>query len=343
METICCNLYDCICTYGLQTEYSGILAKAHPHCTNLAALNEVLFGMSVDKLHEVLIMVQITWPSIKTLVRFCKDITPFVIQARKDARAEKSRAVFQSIATSLEKLSMEKTAPAPVSESISPQDPKPAPEQSSEPAQEPVVVPGPDSSPLDIDSWYKENETVVDQWLVSKNIVGHARCVGPYLATHGLDDLLKLYLKKYDISANLMTQTFQYAVEAGHFETVKMLRGMGYELHDSLTLSAIRGKRLDILEWLVLEGCKVNSYDTNLAAELGDLEILKWLKEKDCTLVPGAFAKAAKNRHSHILQYLLENNLPVDEDALNEVLKSGLITMKVNPIRFEAVPASGSA
>lgn len=183
----------------------------------------------------------------------------------------------------------------------------------------------------DYASWYEANTPAVSAWIdTQKPSESTVMNICSYLAAHGLVELLDQYLgqnrKPWEQSAFI----YKYAIKSGSIDVLKILRKHGFQLHDSLTLTAIREDRINILKWLYQEGSVMNGCDTKVAAECGRLEILKWLFELRCNISDVVAAAAVENKHSHILEYLLEKQCPINTDTLSVAIKSGMIKITIS-------------
>jgi len=71
--------------------------------------------------------------------------------------------------------------------------------------------------------------------------------------------------------------------------------------------------RVTFMEYLVNNGCVLNSSIFVCAAERGYLNIMKWLKENGCPWGPATFAYAAKYGNLDNMKWLKENGCPWDK------------------------------
>jgi hypothetical protein len=73
---------------------------------------------------------------------------------------------------------------------------------------------------------------------------------------------------------------------------------------------AARFSNLEILKWLIREGCLCDENICQGAAEGGHLELLKWAKDNQCPWNHTVCALAAEKGHLEILKWARENGCP---------------------------------
>lgn len=80
-----------------------------------------------------------------------------------------------------------------------------------------------------------------------------------------------------------------------------------------LCSQAARMERLDILDWLVAEGCTTGPDIAPIASACGNTEILQWVIENshDFEWNGRCVPEAAENGHLHTLEFLLKNGCPL--------------------------------
>jgi hypothetical protein len=84
-----------------------------------------------------------------------------------------------------------------------------------------------------------------------------------------------------------------------------------------------------------------------IAAEVGNLDVLKWARENDCPWDDETCANAAEGGHLEVLKWARENDCPWDEDTCANAAQGGhLETLKWGarerlPVERDDVRASG--
>jgi hypothetical protein len=79
-----------------------------------------------------------------------------------------------------------------------------------------------------------------------------------------------------------LTQDLKYARAAGFSILLPVLQRLGFKLSKHIFEAAVKQNNLNILIWLKQKNCPWDEYTFALAAEYGNLVILKWLKENGC-------------------------------------------------------------
>lgn len=121
-----------------------------------------------------------------------------------------------------------------------------------------------------------------------------------------------------------------------HLSLLKWLR----EEHDcewnvKTIWSAIHAKCWDSVKWLVENGCPTtNTGDIDdqfsccsLLAEVGELELLKWVVVKGLSFNSSAINNAARNGHIEVLQWLRQQNCPWPTGLHKTLLLNGYVTI----------------
>lgn len=293
MESICRILYDTASVNEQAlVEYRRIIELTYPECNP----DDVMFSMTPDKLHEVIIRVKlcdcgtmIVRSTRLTIV--CRELEQFVIQARKDGRNDRLCAVLSA-----------KTAESKPSAEL---PTEPATELPTESAAElSTTVPikssvesgiSPDEQsvepPVDLSNCKTATEFAhaigkydeIHAWCKKESFAG--LCSSPYFAAHGQLDLLKQSIKLANAS-NVWVA--------------------GY---------AAVNRHLCVLEWLESTDIEKNTTAQKMAAKYGHLDMLKWLDEHGYPRSGGAFSFAVSEGHTHILNWMIDNSYTAWTDA----------------------------
>jgi len=84
----------------------------------------------------------------------------------------------------------------------------------------------------------------------------------------------------------------------------------------TINMAANKGN-LAMVKYCVENGCPMNVYACSYAAEEGHLDVLKYLHENGCPWNWGACLFAHRNNHDDCLNYLIEQKCPGFEDYVN--------------------------
>lgn len=106
------------------------------------------------------------------------------------------------------------------------------------------------------------------------------------------------------------------ASELGQLNVLKWACYYGYYSDESISIDAIRGKHLHIVEWLVSNSMALHpDLCTEAIEEYGDLELLKYLHENGCDWNEETCIAAASYGYLNILKYLRKNGCPWNNDT----------------------------
>lgn len=293
MESICRKLYDVVCEMNLTDVYVAVLTRVFPGQTDL---ENVMFSMSADKLHEVLLHIQLGDKRTTRLGKLCRRIEPFVIQARKDARAklltkpQVSTGEFDDV-----------LADAPVE-----------PNKSAE--VEPV--------PFSYDDWLAANIDKIRLLLYEQDVYDLE--VDLYIAINNNLEILSTCLDKVLASNNgkKSTQAVEYAAAAGHLQMVEWLMDNGYKNTSAMSNAAANGHK-NIVEMLYCRGYRLSGHVFSNAAGSGNLDFVRWLVAQNCPMSTDAFVYAVRKGNIEMLDYLMSINCPVPAYAMNDAIIAG--------------------
>lgn len=118
----------------------------------------------------------------------------------------------------------------------------------------------------------------------------------------------------------------ELAALRGDLETLKLLRlEIKYTWDDTLLAEyAGNGGNLEILKWILANGCHWNDIICDQAALNGHLHVLVWaLEEKGFSLYARLYALAAEGGHLNVLEWLRQENCPWDASAYASAAKNG--------------------
>lgn len=101
------------------------------------------------------------------------------------------------------------------------------------------------------------------------------------------------------------------AAEYGHTNIMRWLRESQHAPWNSFTcrLAAMHGN-LEVLQWMVANGCPWDEATCSAAARYGYLEILQWARANGCPWDHRTCKHASDNGHTEILQWARANGCP---------------------------------
>jgi hypothetical protein len=124
------------------------------------------------------------------------------------------------------------------------------------------------------------------------------------------------------------------AARSGSIEKLAWLKGQGCEWEIDTLRSAIQTSSKQLVEYLIVDGCRINWIACHAAAEVGDLAMLKWLREQGCAWrLERGFANnslastAASSGSIELLQWLREQGVEIGTDALISAAAKGRLPL----------------
>jgi hypothetical protein len=128
-------------------------------------------------------------------------------------------------------------------------------------------------------------------------------------------EILKLF---HQMGCPFDEKVISTAAGEGHFEIVKYLRGNGCPWDEDTFTVAVGTQKMDLLEYLYRNGCPYDENATNSAADAGNLNILKWLVEElNCPIDDDSeedvIQCATRSGNLDIIKYLHERDCRIDE------------------------------
>lgn len=107
------------------------------------------------------------------------------------------------------------------------------------------------------------------------------------------------------------TQISAYAAKGGHVELLQWLDERDFPMELFILRDAVLNRHRSVIEWAETKGLFVRDADaTPLAAVLGDVGLLKYLKSKGCTWTPETLSSAAESGSIDTVRYLFEDGAP---------------------------------
>ena len=122
------------------------------------------------------------------------------------------------------------------------------------------------------------------------------------------------------------SSSFRKAAEYGHLEVLIWADTKGYTFDEFISISAVIGGQIRVLEWLAVEGHLWR--DPTLcyrAARRGDLSTLQWLRLHNCPWDENTCIEAAGYGHLPVLKWAKENKCPCGVSVCSQAAVKGKI------------------
>ena len=125
--------------------------------------------------------------------------------------------------------------------------------------------------------------------------------------------------------SNFEPLSLSYASLNGNLDMVKILRSHGFSWKIPSTYfgqevyvisEAARGGHLEVMKWMVENGCPIGMRAFNEAAGFGDVKILEWLRDKGCQWENRTMVYASSNSNLDAIKWLHSNGCPWDNRAV---------------------------
>ncbi len=121
-----------------------------------------------------------------------------------------------------------------------------------------------------------------------------------------------MHLHKYDVSN--ITDTCALAAQNGHIDVIEFCINNGCKLNWISYLMAAKNGQLETLKWLKKKNIgPLNTYVSSIAAYNGHYDVMKWLILNECAINNLTGGSAAENGHLNILKLLIDNGCVMNE------------------------------
>lgn len=138
----------------------------------------------------------------------------------------------------------------------------------------------------------------------------------------GFLDYVIMFYRRTDNDPSLLDD----ATKKGYFHIMKWLRAHGSPFHPTLTFKyAAQHGNLEHMKWLREQECPWDPGTFIEAARQGNLENMKWLLTAGCPWSSYTFAMAAKYGNLDNMRWLRDNNCPWDVDTAFEAAEAGIL------------------
>ena len=198
-----------------------------------------------------------------------------------------------------------------------------------------------DNCPIGKDVWVEavENENIkMIKWCKAKNIKSNY-FASSKAAEIGNLKILKL-LDKYNVEFD--DDACDCAIYGGYINIVDWLikKRLLQITNESFNIAAKTGniQMLDYLVYLAMHNLQYGWFNENtcaIAAKTGQLETLKWLRERHCNWDANTTCFAMWRKHKKILKWALENGCPIRENTFQCL---GDIGLKFNRSECNIIP-----
>ena len=111
------------------------------------------------------------------------------------------------------------------------------------------------------------------------------------------------------------------AVERGHLAFVQWaLDGYRWSEHDNHMMYAAGSGNVELLEWLLSQGCPLDPEAPQFAAAHGHIHVLEWLNEHGLPVNDHCLALAVTGGHLDTISWLVDNGCPLSGTLLADTL-----------------------
>lgn len=147
-------------------------------------------------------------------------------------------------------------------------------------------------------------------------------CVVAYAASYNRRDLVDKFL---EMGCPKHLSAIGCAASKGHLDMMNYLKSLGFKVSLRSFYLAIQSGKVDIMEWILRHRSppiqRQNIGYTRLAAQLGHLSILKWLRSKGFAW-DGSVSMSGT--HSlDMIQYFVENHCPINQETMRHAIRDG--------------------
>ncbi|GFR40578.1 hypothetical protein Agub_g1158 [Astrephomene gubernaculifera] len=197
-------------------------------------------------------------------------------------------------------------------------------------------------------------------WLEARGFPGSEACLGAASCPDALDRLRWLRGRGYPLSDRVAEEAVEFgnmealhylllsegvqpnsdcgerAAESGNLGALTLLHAHGCPMDEETVEVAARRGQLQVVVWLVEEvlgpaGVQLGAEEFSSAACSGNLELLRWLRERGFAWRDaGAITRAAGSGCGEVLEWLVEQGCPMPDDGrpyLEAARKSDLATL----------------
>jgi hypothetical protein len=170
----------------------------------------------------------------------------------------------------------------------------------------------------------KNNNLEMLQWAIENGCLIQNICINT-AAEHGHTEILK-WLKNYgwQFNEDRCVMAALAAAKNNHLNTLKWLCENNCPMSFDIGNHAIGNNNLEMLIWIQQKGyLNRDPISINIAAEYGYIEILKWLLNNGCRWNRTTCAMAAKSGNLELLKYLRENGCKWDARTCSRAAEYG--------------------
>ena len=94
-------------------------------------------------------------------------------------------------------------------------------------------------------------------------------------------------------------------------------------LHINTNIPAELLRTVPLTMWALENGMQMTVHSTRVAAQIGNLNVLQWLRMMECAWDKTTCEGAAENGHLDVLQWARANGCPWDADTCSFAAKNG--------------------
>lgn len=122
----------------------------------------------------------------------------------------------------------------------------------------------------------------------------------------------------------LTSDVWLEAAKNGQLEKLQQLRRQRCPRHKAASYYASMEGHWEVVKWLHITGkALANAHTFVHAAQMNNIEMVKWLYNKRCVWSSQALTVAIADGHTQLVHWMLEHNFPSDENTVNAAVNKG--------------------
>jgi hypothetical protein len=141
----------------------------------------------------------------------------------------------------------------------------------------------------------------------------------------------------------ILQEMMECAAKNGHISMIKWTIGIAkfhfdrywWKHRTSICAAAAKSGKLEVLQWLHVEGFAWSATTCAAAASTGNLQMLKFARDHGCAWDTATFCNAASNGSVAILNYAHENQCPWSDLVCTSAIRSSQLEVRKKSTKRE--------